>query len=486
MSSIPQLRLVEQTRSHEKLVAQAKAAAVDALRCFVDLVVADGAKFDAYESTTLTSANEVTQQVLAQQLQTIEQSFGDEVRVNGDRYRRHQPGEGVYHSLCGDLKVNRYTYRLASKRNGPTVVPLELTTGIIYGATPAFAFAVAQGIAKMPSRQFEEEMRAMYRQPSSRSTLERLGKNIGGAASQDVVAIETRLRQQEKLPEGAHALSVGLDRTTTPMIEERPASQPPSSRRKKRRKPYVRRPPHPFDVMYRMAYVGTVTITDDSGEALVTRRYAATAEEGPDELVARVMADVLRARAQDPKLPIVVVQDGAAELWGLIWNAFRKAGIRDYKQAIDRFHLNERLATVLGETEKDEAKRREQYDRWQHILDVKYNAPEQLGEWAFAQAKVSQGRRQQAFSSLMTYVSGNERRMRYCVLQRRGLPTASSITEGACKSLITVRAKGSGQRWYQDGLNAVLTLRAIHQSDRLPLFWRRFVRRYEATVTLAA
>ena len=62
----------------------------------------------------------------------------------------------------------------------------------------------------------------------------------------------------------------------------------------------------------------------------------------------------------------------------------------------------------------------------------------------------------------------------------------SVVTEGACKSLITVRAKGSGQRWYQDGLNAVLTLRAIHQSDRLPLFWRRFVRRYEATVIAAA
>jgi hypothetical protein len=338
----------------------------------------------------------------------------------------------------------------------------------------------------MPSRQFEEEMRSMYRQPPSRSTLERLGKGIGGAASQDVMTIETELRKQEKLPKGAHAMSVGLDRTTTPMIEERPASQPPSSRRKKRRTPYVRRPPHPYDVMYRMAYVGTVSITDAAGEALVTRRYAATAEEGPDALVARVMADVLRARAQNPKLPIVAVQDGAPELWGLVWDAFRKAGIRDYKQAIDRFHLNERLATVIRETEKDETKRREQYERWQHILDVKYNAAEQLGEWAFAQAQAAQGRRRHAFSSLMTYVSGNERRMRYCVLRRGGLPTASSITEGACKSLIAMRAKGSGQRWYHDGLNAVLTLRAIHQSERLPLFWRRFVRRYEATISVPA
>jgi hypothetical protein len=40
--------------------------------------------------------------------------------------------------------------------------------------------------------------------------------------------------------------------------------------------------------------------------------------------------------------------------------------------------------------------------------------------------------------------------------------------------------------WYQDGLTAVLTLRAIHQSDRLHFFWLRMIPRYEATIELAA
>jgi hypothetical protein len=486
MERIPQLRLVSKQPSHEQEVEEAKDAVVVALERLIGLEAGRDARFGEYESAALNAANEATRRCLEQQLRRVGDDFSDEVAARGERYRRHQQGLVAYHSLCGDLMVNRYTYRLVTKRNGPTIVPLELATGIVDGATPAFAFAVAQGFAKMPSRHFEEEMRAMYRHPPSRSTLERLGKHIGGAASQDVVKIECHLRKNEKLPKDAHSLSVGLDRTTVPMIEERPPSQPPSSRRKTRRKPYVRRKPDPFDVVYRMAYVGTVSILDEHGEALVTRRYAATAEEGPDELVSRVMADILRAREQSPELPIVLVQDGAPELWGLMWTAFRKAGIEKYEQAIDRFHLNERIANILAAMYKCEAERRVHYDHWQNILDVKYDAPEQLYRWAWSQTKTARGTARELCDSLTSYISGNQRRMRYAVLRRRGLPSASSITEGACKSLITMRTKRSGQRWYQDGLNAVLTLRSIHQSDRFGFFWKRFIRRYEAVIEAAA
>jgi hypothetical protein len=486
MNGIAHLRLVSQQSSEDQLMREAKCAAVDALRRLIELQLNRGTKFDDYESTALKNTNEVTRELLEQRLQQTEHEFSEEVLVRGERYRRHEPGVVSYHSLCGDLIINRYSYRLVKERNGPTIIPLELKEGIIERATPAFAFAVAQGFAKMPSRHFEEEMRSMYRQPPSRSTLERLGKYIGGAASQDAVEIESTLRKKEQLPKGAYALSVGLDRTTVPMIEERPPSQPPSSRRKKRHKPYVRRPPDPFDVVYRMAYVGTVSIVDESGEALVTRRYAATPEQGPDELVSRVMADVTRTREQNCKLPIVLVQDGAPELWGLMWEAFGKAGIKDYHQAIDRFHVNERIAALLDAVFKDDKNRRVSYDHWQNILDVKYDAPEQLERWARSQVEKSSGVARQLFSSLSSYIGGNERRMRYALLRRRNLPSASSITEGACKSLVTMRTKRSGQRWYHDGLNAVLTLRAIYQSDRFGFFWNRFVRRYEAKIRCTA
>ena len=65
-------------------------------------------------------------------------------------------------------------------------------------------------------------MHADHRRPPSRSTLERLGKAIGTQNTHAAPRIEPVVREAETLPEGARAVSVGLDRTTVPMEEVRP------------------------------------------------------------------------------------------------------------------------------------------------------------------------------------------------------------------------------------------------------------------------
>lgn len=485
MKSIDRLEVVRHQPSAQELLKQAEARLQDALARVVALKAAREARFETFERICLETANEATRRCLERELQRLADEYPDVVRVQGRGYRRHQRGRVRYHSLCGSVEVERFTYRDIAVRNGPTVTPVELGAGLIQGATPAMAFAVAQGFAQMPSRHVEQQFKAMHRAPPSRSTLERLGHGLGGAAKREVIEIETRLRPQEVLPSGAHALAVGLDRTTVPIIEERPPGQPPSTPRKTRKKPYQRRPPHPFDVNYRMAYVGTVTIVDRDGDKLLTRRYAATPEEGPDDLVARVMADIRRAREQAPKLPIVVVQDGAPELWGLMWDAMRASGIRDYEQAIDRYHLNERIAKTLEETEPDESNRKARAEQWHKLLDEATDGIDQIVDWIELEVGRRQRKANAAYWSLLGYINGNQRRMRYATLRRRSLPIASGVTEGACKSLITMRTKRSGQRWYQDGLTAVLTLRAIDQSDRLVPFWRCFSALYRQKVAAA-
>jgi hypothetical protein len=477
---------VKQPATREELLASAKEALVAAMERVVELESGEDAGFEAYEATTLRVANEASRGCLTRRLGSIADRYGDEIAIGSRRYRRHHLGGVGYHSLCGELSIERWTYREVGVRNGPTVVALDLAAGLIQGATPAMAFAVAQGFAKMPSRHLEEEMHALHRCPPSRSTLERLGHGLGGAARQDVIAIEAVLRKTERLPGGAHAIAVGLDRTSVPMIEERPLTHAPSSPRKPRQTPYVRQPPHPFDVMYRMAYIGTVSIVDRHGDAIETRRYAASAEEGPDDLVARMMADVRHARAQRANLPVVIVQDGAAELWGLMWEALRRNGIHRWHEAIDRFHLNEKLAHALEESEKDESRRRQGYARWTHMLDRDAYAIEKIYDELVSRRAQLRGKAAIAFDQLISYISGNESRMRYAKLRRAGFPTGSGVTEGACKSLIAMRAKRSGQRWYHDGLTAVLTLRALLQSDRFDPFWKRFALRYSATLRAVA
>ena len=85
-----------------------------------------------------------------------------------------------------------------------------------------------------------------------------------------------------------------------------------------------------------------------------------------------------------------------------------------------------------------------------------------------------------------TYLLNNNDRMRYATLRRIGLPCGSGATEGACKSVVMIRAKGCGQRWHEDGITAALTLRAVYLSERLPTLWPHFAADYSADVQAAA
>ena len=87
-----------------------------------------------------------------------------------------------------------------------------------------------------------------------------MAKALGTEAKKHAERIETVLRRSETIPVMTAAINLGLDRTTVPM-EEPP--DPGESRRT-------------CSVRYRMAYVGTVCLTDASAQ-LCTRRYAAAA-----------------------------------------------------------------------------------------------------------------------------------------------------------------------------------------------------------------
>ena len=151
-------------------------------------------------------------------------------------------------------------------------------------------------------RQHAESLAAAHRVPPPRATLERMAKRLAKAVHEAAPRVEALLRHAEKLPAGARAFCI-LDRTSVPMAEERAASAPAKPERKPR-KPQKCRSPKPFDVNFRMAYVGTVSIVDEHSEALVTRRYAAPACDDPALLVAKMTADVRAAIRREPTLTV--------------------------------------------------------------------------------------------------------------------------------------------------------------------------------------
>ena len=241
--------------------------------------------------------------------------------------------------------------------SGPTLVPLDLDAGLVERTTPALGFRIALGYAKDHMRSCAEDMTADHRCPPSRSTLERVAKTIGTAATRVAPRIEPRLRRAERVPDGAVAISLGLDRTSVPMEEDVPAGETPATRRKTRQTPYTRTKPAPVNVNDRMAYVGTISFHDADGTALATRRYTAAAHESPtDRLVRPMMADLRHALRQVPALAVGVIQDGAPELWNLLRPALlAEPLVTACYEATDRYHLTERLADVLryGEPEPE-------------------------------------------------------------------------------------------------------------------------------------
>lgn len=449
--------------------------------------IVSGESFAEREASALAIGNEVVRGFLQQDLQEMSDGLGGDVSVDGVPYKEHEPGATTYHSLCGPLEVHRPSSRMVGVHNGPIVIPLERAAGLVEGATPAMAYNVTHGYAQHDMRIHGETLESAHRRPPSRTTLERIAKRIAEAAVEQNPRIEPFVRRAEKVPEEAVAVSIGLDRTSAPMIEDRPEDARPKPE-PERRRPRVRNPPAPYDINWRMAYVGTVCFVDAYGDAVHTIRYAAAACDDPRELVGKMTADLRTALKKRPDVAAGIVQDGAPEMWNRTREGMqhlRDAGVLDsWHEGIDRYHLMERLGEALKiVSPNDTAEQREaMLDHWNQSLDTDHDAVDCIEQFLRLGGQSVGGTQQETLREHLVYVENNKDRMRYVALREAGLPIGSGVTESTAKTVINQRAKGAGQRWREAGLRGVITLRALHQSDRLPRFWSHLARTYAANV----
>ena len=79
---------------------------------------------------------------------------------------------------------------------------------------------------------------------------------------------------------------------------------------------------------------------------------------------------------------------------------------------------------------------------------------------------------------------GHRHRMGYAALRAASLPIGSGVVEAACKTLATQRLKRSGMRWRHPGGQAILTLRALIQSERFDHGWSMLSATYKTQVVL--
>jgi hypothetical protein len=251
-------------------------------------------------------------------------------------------------------------------------------------------------------------------------------------------------------------------------------------------------------VNYRMGYVGTVSVIGVDGESIQTLKYGCSAEVDP-ECILKMMSDDLvhiqdeREKARLPVLPMGIIQDGAPEMWNLVEPAVKQAlPDRRFEKCIDRYHLTERLAESLKALRDPMLNRELTLNDWREALETNDKAIDEIETFLIKSRNTLRRKKQlsaanaEILRSNLTYIKNNKNYMRYASLRRKGIPTGSGATEGACKSLIMIRTKGCGQRWHHRGVNSVLSLRGLYLSDRLLSFWKNMCNRREVEILEAA
>jgi hypothetical protein len=380
---------------------------------------------------------------------------GPAIFVEGVRHGRAGRVRATYYTLAGPVELERTLYR---NPQGRTVDAVSLRAGVVKGGwLPKTARAMAHELQKGTSREAEATARELKRLPYSRTAFEHVAHEVGAhyvARHQD---IEERLIEAFVVPDGTASVCVSLDRVSVPMEEPRP--RPPG-------RPRRGAPKRPVARVFRMAYCGTLTLCDASGEALHTLRYGRMPENDAQDLCEGMAADAQHLLRNTPELKVQLLCDGAPEMWNLLRAAFSEVVLgKKAHENVDFHHLIEKLGVAAKVTHREDGSATT--ERWKlRLLNSSVAASEILAELIASGGEHVRVGDAAPVHDARTYLTNHAARLDYAEARRLGLPIGSGPVEATCKSLFNVRFKRSGSRWKTKTAEHVVQLRALALSDR--------------------
>jgi len=400
------------------------------------------------------------------------------VLIDGKKYIRAGRFEATYHTMAGDVVLERTLYRDAQKRSGPTVDAVSLRAGVVgAGWLPEAAKAMAYLMQQGTSREAHNTAQQLCRLPYSRSSFDRVGHDVGELYVQSNMHVEQVLIETLDVPPQATGLSVSLDRVSVPMEEPNP-TPPPRPPGEERRREVIR--------VFRMAYCGTVTLHDQEGRALQTIRYGRMPQGDAIGLCEGLASDVEEMRKKRPDLLVTLLADGSEEMWNLLDEQLNKQtlGVKPTR-LVDFWHTLEKLGSAARVVYGDKADR--EVTRWRLLLlNDSAAAAQILGELrASTKEWVSIGEKYPVHEAI-TYLENHPDQMDYAEARRQGRPIGSGAVEATCKSLFEVRLKRSGSRWKEVTGEHIVQLRALALSERWSEAMRLTLAPLRKTVRLVA
>ena len=391
------------------------------------------------------------------------------IEVDGERYHRVLRCATTYNSAAGPVRVERSLYR--SPQGGQAVCPLELRTGLIEGSwTPLAAKQAVWVVAHLPPTEGEELFALLGTMTPSKSTLARLPKALSARWEAQRPRLEATLRHQEAVPPEAVAMAVSLDGVMAPMKD----GQRQATRTHARATGTAPRGPAGSQEG------GCATVSYDArhGERLCTRRMARMPEPNKATLKRQLTAEVMGALVQRPDLRVVKVADGAPDNWSYLGETL-PFGI----EVLDFYHATEHLGAALGAAYGEGTPAYQ--ERVETLRTVLRDDPQGVDKVIGALERLrTRYPRRQAIHKALAYFREHRHRMPYAHLRGQHLPIGSGVVEAACKTLVSQRLKRSGMRWRHTGGQAILTFRALCQSERFERAWPLLVRQYQRDVRL--
>jgi hypothetical protein len=390
----------------------------------------------------------------------------EEIEVEGTTYRQALASTETYMSAAGPVTVERHLYRPAG-RSTKSICPLELRAGIVRGLfTPRAARQGAFVMAHLTPREAAALFAELGGMTPSRSTLDRLPKELSCHWEEQREVWEEALRAAEVVPGEAAVLAVSLDGVMVPMKD--------AGRAEKRSQP-DKQASGPAG--FREVGCGTVVLYDADGERLSTTRYGRMPEYKKATLCRQLETECQSISALRPDLKVVKLADGAEENWrfldkldlGLpshLLTEVEEISIVDFCHAAE--HLKKACDAIWND---NNVKSKAEFERFRTLLKEEDNGVEMVIrsiKYHFSRAR---GRRREQIEEQLTYFRNQRHRMQYARYLREGLPIASGVIEAACKTLATQRMKQSGMSWGQVGGQAILTLRSLIQSNRWERAW---------------
>lgn len=319
--------------------------------------------------------------------------------------------------------------------------------------------------------------RELGRLPYSRSSFERVPHELADVLAPHQAEIEEELIGEFVLPPESRSISVSIDRVSVPM--EEPATRPVGRPRKNA-------PKRPIERNFRMAYCGTVTLHDAEGKALHTIRYGRMPQGDAVGLAEALAGDVMALLEHDPSLEVMLLADGAPEIWNLLEDQLDDESLaKKPHRLIDFWHFVEKLSAAAKLIHADDAQK--VVKRWRKALCEKPHAAlrilEELRDSGLEHFRVGVAT---PVHDGITYIENNHERMKYADAIALGLPIGSGNVEATCKSLVATRMKRPGSRWKEDTGHHVMQLRAFALSDRWSAAMDKLFARHRVPIRRAA